>query len=62
VSASPAKSDVSAHPSHTAPLTTLNFKVPEEFHREFKTYAAQHRKKMVEVLQEAFNLLKDRDA
>lgn len=40
-------------------LTTLNFKVPQEFHREFKTFAAQHSKKMVEVLQEAFALLKD---
>ena len=39
-------------------LTPLNFKVPREFHREFKTFAAQHSKKMVEVLQEAFALLK----
>jgi hypothetical protein len=40
-------------------LTTLNFKVSQDFHREFKTFAAQHSKKMVEVLQEAFALLKD---
>jgi hypothetical protein len=39
-------------------LTPLNFKVPPEFHRDFKTFAAQHSKKMVEVLQEAFALLK----
>ncbi len=44
--------------SGTSSLTTLNFKVPQEFHREFKTFAAQHSKKMVEVLQEAFALLK----
>jgi hypothetical protein len=40
-------------------LTPLNFKVPPEFHRDFKTFAAQHCKKMVEVLQEAFALLKE---
>jgi hypothetical protein len=42
----------------TGALTPLNFKVSREFHREFKTFAAQHSKKMVEVLQEAFALLK----
>ena len=42
-------------------LTPLNFRVPEDFHREFKTYAAQHGKKMVEVLQEAFSLRKQQD-
>lgn len=42
-----------------AALTPLNFKVPLEFHRDFKTFAAQHSKKMVEVLQEAFALLKE---
>lgn len=41
-------------------LAPLNFKVPYEFHREFKTFAAQHGKKMVEVLQEAFASLKDK--
>ena len=46
-----------AEPEQRA-VTPLNFKVPEEFHREFKTYAAQHGKKMVQVLQEAFTLLK----
>jgi hypothetical protein len=38
----------------------LNFKVPHEFHRDFKTFAAQHGKKMVEVLQEAFALIKEK--
>lgn len=47
-----AKSDITV-------LTPLNFKVPAEFHRDFKTFAAQHSKKMVEVLQEAFALLKE---
>jgi hypothetical protein len=45
--------------SGASALTTLNFKVSQDFHREFKTFAAQHSKKMVEVLQEAFALLKD---
>jgi hypothetical protein len=39
--------------------TTMNFNVPEEFHREFKIYAAQHGLKMVEVLERSFRLLKD---
>jgi hypothetical protein len=45
--------------TESSSLTTLNFKVSQDFHREFKTFAAQHSKKMVEVLQEAFALLKD---
>jgi hypothetical protein len=46
--------------SESAVLTPLNFKVPQAFHRDFKTFAAQHSKKMVEVLQEAFALLKEK--
>lgn len=38
--------------------TPLNFKVPVEFHREFKSYAAQHGMSMVELLQEGFRLIK----
>ncbi len=45
--------------SGASSLTTLNFKVSEDFHREFKTFAPQHGKKMAEGLQEAFALLKD---
>ena len=40
-------------------LTPLNFKVSRDFHREFKTFAAQHSKTMVGMLQEAFALLKE---
>ena len=40
-------------------LTPLNFKVSRDFHREFKTFAAQHSKTMVGILQEAFALLKE---
>lgn len=39
-------------------LVPLNFKVPEEFRREFKVFAAQHGMDMVEVMQEAFELMK----
>jgi hypothetical protein len=39
--------------------TTMNFNVSENFHREFKTYAAQHGLKMVEVLERSFRILKD---
>lgn len=49
-----------SHDSTEPVLSPLNFKVPHEFHREFKTFAAQHGKKMVEVLQEAFASLKDK--
>lgn len=39
-------------------LTALNFKVPAEFHREFKTYAARQGISMLELLQEGFRLVK----
>jgi hypothetical protein len=38
--------------------TPLNFKVPANFRREFKTYAAQHNKKLNQLLYEAFAALK----
>jgi hypothetical protein len=41
--------------------TPLNFKVPEEFRREFRTYAAQHNKKLNQVLFDAFAALKEKD-
>jgi hypothetical protein len=40
----------------------LNFKVPADFRREFKTYAAQHNKKLNQVLYEAFAALKAKHA
>ena len=43
----------------SAALTPLNFKVAEKFHREFKTYAAQHGVSMLELLQEGFRLVKE---
>jgi hypothetical protein len=36
----------------------LNFKVPSDFRREFKTYAAQHNKKLNQLLYESFAALK----
>ena len=42
----------------TAPL---NLKVPADFRREFKTYAAQHNKKLNQLLYEAFAALKARN-
>lgn len=36
----------------------LNFKVPADFRREFKTYAAQHNKKLNQLLYEAFAALR----
>jgi len=43
-------------------LTPLNFKVPAEFRREFKTYAAQHDLSLSKLLQESFRFLKEREA
>ena len=37
----------------------LNFKVSVEFHREFKTYAAQHDITMLELLYDCFNSYKE---
>lgn len=48
-----------ANDAENGHLTPLNFKVSRDFHREFKTFAAQHSKTMVGILQEAFALLKD---
>lgn len=39
-------------------LQPMNFKVPAEFHREFKTYAATHGMKMNQLLFKAFETLK----
>ena len=39
----------------------LNFKVPEEFRREFRTYAALHNMKLNQVLFNAFAALKEKD-
>lgn len=41
-----------------ARVMPLNFKVPADFRREFKTYAAQHNKKLNQLLYEAFAALK----
>ena len=38
--------------------TPLNFRVPAQFHREFKLYAVQHGMSMVELLQQSFKLMK----
>jgi len=37
----------------------LNFKVPPEFHREFKTWAASHDISMTALLVEAFKNLRE---
>lgn len=42
--------------------TPLNFKVPADFRREFKTYAAQHNKKLNQLLYESFAALKAKHA
>ncbi len=39
-------------------LKPLNFRVSPEFHREFKTFAASQGRSMVDVLREAFDLIR----
>ena len=48
--------------AETALSMPLNFKVPADFRREFKTYAAQHDKKLNQLLVEAFAALKAKRA
>ena len=46
-----------AEPNRESPL---NFKVPSEFHQEFKIYAATHGFSMKELLEEGFKLVKEK--
>ncbi len=48
-------------PESTKPMP-LNFKVSADFRREFKTYAAQHNKKLNQLLYDAFAALKAKHA
>jgi hypothetical protein len=41
-----------------AALQTLNLRVPLEFKRDLKVYAAQHGRSMTDLLMEAFGLLR----
>lgn len=43
-------------------LKPLNFRVPGEFHRQFKTYAASRGMSMVELLQESFKVYRSRES
>lgn len=49
-------------PTAFTKVMPLNFKVSADFRREFKTYAAQHNKKLNQLLYEAFAALKATDA
>jgi len=46
--------------AESARNTPLNFKVSAEFRREFKTFAAQHNKKLYELLYDSFAALKSK--
>ncbi len=39
-------------------LSPMHFRVPTQFHREFKTYAALEGMSMVDLLQESFHYFK----
>jgi hypothetical protein len=49
-------------PPELTKASPLNFKVSADFRREFKTYAAQHNKKLNQLLYEAFAALKASNA
>ncbi len=51
-----------AEPSESTKGMPLNFKVSADFRREFKTYAAQHNKKLNQLLYESFAALKAKHA
>ncbi len=51
-----------AEPSESTKGMPLNFKVSSDFRREFKTYAAQHNKKLNQLLYESFAALKAKHA
>jgi hypothetical protein len=44
--------------SEPGTLKPLNFKVPAEFHREFKVYASQQGISMLDLLQEGFKAVR----
>jgi hypothetical protein len=46
-------------PPPKAAFKTISFKVPPEFHREFKTWASSHGVSMLYMLAEGFRLLKE---
>jgi hypothetical protein len=46
--------------SEPGSLKPLNFKVPADFHREFKVYASQQGISMLDLLQEGFKALRER--
>ena len=56
------RSDARNGPPESTKATPLNFKVSADFRREFKTYAAQHNKKLNQTLYEAFAALKAKHA
>ena len=60
--AKPLKPDASVltftNPDGPDAFTPMNFKVPSQFHREFKLYAVQNGVSMVDLLQQCFYLMK----
>lgn len=58
----PGRASGDSAPSQSTKGMPLNFKVSADFRREFKTYAAQHNKKLNQLLYEAFAALKAKHA
>ena len=57
----PAESTVgNLEKSEPGTLKPLNFKVPADFHREFKVYASQQGISMLDLLQEGFRVVRER--
>ena len=45
----------------TNEIVGLNFKVPPEFKKEYRTYAAEKDMKMIEILMKSFDLYKEQN-
>ncbi len=56
--AAPTSGKANTEKAGSGDLVPLNFKVPSEFHQEFKMLATMHKMSMVDTLKEAFELLK----
>jgi hypothetical protein len=54
-----AKTAGNLNKSESSSLQTLNLRVPSEFKRELKVYAAQHERSMTDLLIEAFGVLRE---
>lgn len=56
--AAPSNGKANTEKAGSGDLVPMNFKVASELHQDFKMFATMHKMSMVDVLKEAFELLK----